>query len=282
MTYESHTLAFLLSAFVVLPLAGERDVLNLEPVTANESVMTSSFREDSGTSFIHVSEALEGSLLAALSDSKKFTVVYRGKGSGPIAPALAEGVDQVRLVITIDDFQDIESKAYLEGLGEVLTKRTVRIGLVGSLFDVKTNEMKAATKVRWKDSETIVTRASDRGPVVRSNEILLRVSDEVSREVVTRCLDCLSPAKVMAITGKQITFNRGRDFGYPVGQIVEIFAVGEPLEDPDTGELLGLEEVLVGSAQVRRLTEKFSTAIIIEDHGIAKSNIVRLVSETVH
>ena len=127
-----------------------------------------------------------------------------------------------------------------------------------------------------------MTRASDRGPVVRSNEILLRVSDEVSREVVTRCLDCLSPAKVMAITGKQITFNRGRDFGYPVGQIVEIFAVGEPLEDPDTGELLGLEEVLVGSAQVRRLTEKFSTAIIIEDHGIAKSNIVRLVSETVH
>ena len=282
MTYASQISAVLLFTFVALPLAGERDILNLEPVTANESVMTSSFKEDSGTSFIHVSETLEGSLRAALSDSKKFTVVYRGKGSAPIAPVAADGVHHVRLVITIDDFQDIENKAYLEGLGEVITKRTVRIGLVGSLFDVKTKEMKAATKVRWKESETTVTRASDRGPVVRNNEILLKVSDEVSRAVVVRCLDCLSPAKVMAITGKQITFNRGSDFGYPVGQIVEIFQFGEPLEDPDTGELLGHEEVLVGSAQVRRLTEKFSTAIIIEDHGIAKSNIVRVVSETIH
>ncbi len=266
----------------LIPLAGEQDVLNLEPVTANESVMTDSFEEGSGASFVRVSETLEGSLLAALNDARKFLVVYRGKGSDPIAPVVADEGRRVRLVNKIDDFQDYEKKAYLESLGEVFVKRTVRIGMVGSLFDVETNEMLASAKVRLEKSETRVTRASDRSPVVRSEKLLVEVSDEVAREMVTRCLDCLSPARVIAKTGKQITFNRGRDFGYPVGQYLEIYALGEDLKDPDTNESLGSEEILVGSAKVRRLTEKFSTAFIIEDHGIEKSNVVRPMSENLN
>ncbi len=279
MTSVKHFLPALLFSFSFLPLAGKQDILNLEPVTANESVMTDSFQEGSGISFIRVSETLEGSLLAALNDARKFTVVYRGKGSDPIAPLVAVEGRRIRLVNKIDDFQDYEKKASLEGLGEVVTKRTVRIGMVGSLFDVETSEMLASAKVRLERSETNVTRISDRRPVVRSQKILVEVSDAVAREMVTHCLDCLSPARVLAKTGKQITFNRGRDFGYPVGQYLEIYALGEDLKDPDTDESLGSEEVLVGSAKVRRLTEKFSTAFIIEDHGIEKSHVVRPIQD---
>ncbi len=279
MTSVKHFLPALLFSFSFLPLAGKQDILNLEPVTANESVMTDSFQEGSGISFIRVSETLEGSLLAALNDARKFTVVYRGKGSDPIAPLVAVEGRRIRLVNKIDDFQDYEKKASLEGLGEVVTKRTVRIGMVGSLFDVETSEMLASAKVRLERSETNVTRISDRRPVVRSQKILVEVSDAVAREMVTHCLDCLSPARVIAKTGKQITFNRGSDFGYPQGQFLEIYALGEDLKDPDTGDSLGSEEVLVGLAKVRRVTEKFSIAMIIEDHGIEKSHVVRPMPE---
>ncbi|MBO94615.1 MAG: hypothetical protein CMI32_06935 [Opitutales bacterium] len=279
MTSVKHFLPALLFSFSFLPLAGKQDILNLEPVTANESVMTDSFQEGSGISFIRVSETLEGSLLAALNDARKFTVVYRGKGSDPIAPLVAVEGRRIRLVNKIDDFQDYEKKASLEGLGEVVTKRTVRIGMVGSLFDVETSEMLASAKVRLERSETNVTRISDRRPVVRSQKILVEVSDAVAREMVTHCLDCLSPARVIAKTGKQITFNRGSDFGYPQGQFLEIYALGEDLKDPDTGDSLGSEEVLVGLAKVRRVTEKFSIAMIIEDHGIEKSHVVRPIQD---
>ena len=269
----------LLFPIIVSPLVAKQDILSLEPVTASESVMTISFKDGFGVSFVRVSETLEGSLLASLSDARKFTVVYHGKGSEPIAPPNPGEARRVRFVTKIDDFQDSEKKAFLEGLGEVITKRTVRIGLVGSLFDVKTNQIMASAKVRLEKSETNVSRASDRSPVVRSEKILVDVSDAVAREMVTRCLDCISPARVIAKTGQQITYYRGRDFGYPVGQIVEIFALGEDLKDPDTDESLGFEEILVGTAKVRRLTEKSSTAAIIEDHGIEKAHIVRPLPE---
>jgi hypothetical protein len=269
----------ILFSILVCPLFSKLDVLNLEPVTATESVMKISFKEGSGVSFVRVSETLDGSLLAALNDARKFTVVYHGQGSDPVLPAAEDDNRRVRFVTKVDDFQDSEKKAFLEGLGEVITKRTVRIGLIGSLFDSKTNELLASSKVRLEKSVTNVRRASDRNPVTRSEKILVDISDAVAREMVTRCLDCISPARVIAKTGSQITFNRGRDFGYPVGAIVEIFALGEDLKDPDTDESLGFEEILVGTAKVRRLTEKSSTAAIVEDHGIEKSHIVRLLPD---
>ena len=259
-------------------LAGKSDILRLEPVTANETVMTASFKDGAGVSFLHLSETLEGSLSVALNDTRKFKVIYQGRGSVPNVIQAEEGARRVRLVTIIDDFQDYEQKAYLKGLGEVISKRTVRLGLVSSLFNVETNELMASSKVRLENVEIITqTSSSNSDSTVRSEKIIVQISDEAAREMVSRCLDCLSPARVIAKTGNQITFNRGHDFGYPVGRIVEIFDKGEELKDPDTGESLGTEEILVGTAKVRRLTQKFSTAIILEDQGIEKSHIVRLM-----
>ncbi|MBL62654.1 MAG: hypothetical protein CMI30_04510 [Opitutae bacterium] len=260
-------------------LSGQQDVLNLAPVSANETVMAASFKDGAGVSFLHLSETLESSLMTALNDAKKFKVLYQGKGSEPQVIKEEEGVRNVRLITVIDDFQDYEQKAILEGLGEVIAKRTVRLGLVASLFDFETNELLASSNLRMEKFEVIVTTGSNPDSSVRSEKIIVKIADEAAREMVSRCLDCLSPAKVIGKTGKQITFNRGHDFGYPVGRIVEIFAEGEDLKDPDTGDSLGPEEILVGTAKVRRLTQKFSTAIILEDHGIEKSHTVRLMPE---
>ena len=96
-------------------LSGKQDVLNLAPVTANDTVMAASFKDGAGVSFLHLSETLEGSLTTALNDTKKFTVLYQGKGSEPKVIKGADDVRNVRLVTVIDDFQDYEQKALLEG-----------------------------------------------------------------------------------------------------------------------------------------------------------------------
>jgi hypothetical protein len=86
------------------------------------------------------------------------------------------------------------------------------------------------------------------------------------------------PARVIGVTGPQVTIARGEGSGIAVGQLWEIFALGEKLVDPDTGAELGAEEVSVGKIRVTRVAPKFSTGKIEgENLGIAKLNIARPV-----
>ena len=83
------------------------------------------------------------------------------------------------------------------------------------------------------------------------------------------------PPKVVSRRDKQITINRGDGTDIAVGQIWNVFAVGEELIDPDTGENLGREEVLVGKVKITGVLPKTSSAEILEDHGIDKMAILR-------
>ena len=74
---------------------------------------------------------------------------------------------------------------------------------------------------------------------------------------------------------KQITINRGDGTDIAVGQIWNVFAVGEELIDPDTKESLGREEILVGKVKITSVLPKTSTAEIIEDLGIDKVAVLR-------
>ena len=72
-------------------------------------------------------------------------------------------------------------------------------------------------------------------------------------------------------------FNRSKDTGVKVGDIYEIFALGEAMIDPDTGENLGAEETLIGTIKVTSVLPKFSKGTIVgEDNGISKGQILRL------
>ena len=52
---------------------------------------------------------------------------------------------------------------------------------------------------------------------------------------------------------------------------------GKQLVDPDTGEVLGREEAVVGKARITAVQPKFSTAEVIEgDDKVAAGMVVRL------
>ena len=244
--------------------------LLVEPVAASASLMRTALAEGKPESYVLLSELLDGSITAALSDTRKFRVIHkRPEGRLP------QKARQVRLASQLDDFQDFERRANLPGLGEVIVKRTLRIGLVGSLYDLHTGELIASAAIRLAETETTVEEVARPVEGQESRELLTKISDEAARQLVTRTLDCISPPRVIAKTGNQITFNRGQDFGYPLGQLVDVFALGEALKDPETGTSLGQEEILVGTAQVRRVNNRVSTAIVLDDHGIEKMCVIR-------
>ncbi|MCR4321917.1 MAG: hypothetical protein NUV74_16475, partial [Candidatus Brocadiaceae bacterium] len=85
----------------------------------------------------------------------------------------------------------------------------------------------------------------------------------------------ISSPKVLSRRDKQITINWGDGTDISVGQIWNVFVVGEELIDPDTKESLGREEVLVGKAKITSVLPKTSTAEILEDYGIDKMAILR-------
>jgi hypothetical protein len=60
--------------------------------------------------------------------------------------------------------------------------------------------------------------------------------------------------------GKSIVVNRGQGSGIQVGEVYEVYAIGESMKDPRTGIDLGGEETLLGDIVIRRIAEKFSVA----------------------
>ena len=83
------------------------------------------------------------------------------------------------------------------------------------------------------------------------------------------------PAKVIAYTGDQVTFNRSAETGVERGQVWEVMHAGETLVDPDTGEVLGQEETSIGWVEVTDTTANFSKARVIQDRGIQRGDILR-------
>ena len=109
-----------------------------------------------------------------------------------------------------------------------------------------------------------------------TDTLLIELAKESSVKAAQRLADVIYPAKVLALTGKTLTLNRGDGTGIAVGQIWQIFAVGEALVDPDTGEILGSEEVYVGAAKITSVLPKFSKGVVSEDLGIVRGSVLRL------
>jgi hypothetical protein len=97
-----------------------------------------------------------------------------------------------------------------------------------------------------------------------TDELLIAAVREAAQKISDRIVNVAFPAKVLARTGAQITINRGDTAGAEVGQVWQVMSQGKQLVDPDTGEVLGREETVVGKARISAVQPKFSTAELIE------------------
>jgi hypothetical protein len=245
------------------------------------------------TSLRQVVEAMDGQLVASLSATRKFRImagsdlkeVIKGQelaSSGNYNLQDHNTAKQFQLagikwllVTTLDDFEDQTERSTNSFARTVSTKRTVRLGTTCKTYDTTSGGLLEAVS-HVINTETNVVRLVEVSSNAEATDELLRlVTSEMAQWVAVRVANVAFPAKVLAKTDKQVTINRGEGTGVALGQIWNANAPGKELKDPDTGEVLGREEVPVGKVKITEVQPKFSKGEVIEDLGVDVGAILR-------
>lgn len=271
------------------------DTIGISPVKANPSVERAARTAGKSLSLERVIEALDGQLQSAVHNTRRFEVVARSDldsvfleqafaESGNVAAGDESAAASFRirgakyvLVAGIDDFQDYEETATFEGLGQTVSRRVIRFSAVARIFDSSTGSLleTANFQIRNEDLDRAMSRVRSDGQL--SDELLVAITRMMAEKIAVRVVDVIFPARVIAITGQQITINRGDGAGIQSGEVWEVFALGEEMVDPDTGISFGQEEIMVGKVRVNRVNPRFSTAEIVDNAGIERGAILRRV-----
>ncbi len=258
------------------------------------SSLAAAVKPDKKTEMGRVIESLDSQLIDRINATRKFDVVGRSDlaeitkeqdlgASGNVDAKTAAQAGKLAgakylLVTTVDDFQDYVEKATFEGTGRSATKRVFRLSVVGKVYDSSTGKLLESANFQTGNDEFKKIQ-EERSYVVKdgelSDEMMVAVARDLAQKIANRVADVVFPAKVLLKRDKEVTINRGEGGGVAVGNVFNVYALGEELTDPDTKESLGREEVKVGKVKITRVNPKTSTADVLDDTGIDKGAILR-------
>lgn len=276
------------------PAAAGAESLMVAPTKLGDALAAANAGEGRANQMRRVSEGLDTQLRAALGSTRKFSIHvgsnYKDvideitrqnsgtfKSDDPNKATVGELLPpKYKVIPQIDDFQDVAEQLVAEGQAPVASARRVRLSLVLSIVDAKTGVEKETTNVQVEDRKVLQINPNIRQTGDQNDAILLSLTRQAAQVSAQRILDVFFPAKIIGKVDKTITINRGDGTFIAVGQIWDAFALGEELKDPDTGAVLGHDEVPSGKVRITSVTAKFSKAQIIEDVGIDKGHVVRL------
>lgn len=288
----------LVAALAVFALPGQsfaqKETLGIAAIKPSPSLLQSVTRANKTLSLNRVTESLDSQLIDRVNATRKFEIVSRSdlkdvikeqelSASGNVDAADKAAAKQFKLagakyllVTSIDDFEDYTETATFEGTGKSATKRLIRLSAIGKVYDSTTGKLLESANFQASIKDIAENRSFSTKNAELSDELLVSIARDMAEKIANRVADVVFPAKVLIKRDKQITINRGDGTGVQVGQLWNVFAVGEELIDPDTKESLGREEVLVGKARITNVQPKMSTAELLEDTGVDKGAVLRL------
>ncbi|MEM8872633.1 MAG: hypothetical protein AAGD32_00100 [Planctomycetota bacterium] len=278
---------FLVAFCLTIPAFAERPVIGIAPVTVSDSVGQWNQQEGKGLSLGVLREAIDDQLLDAFNGARKFEVVARGdlddlrnekalsNRNGPATRDAFQvpGLDFL-VVLDIDFYQDIGATLVQPASGRTLMRRDVQLGGVMKIYDADTGVLIESVNlvVTPRSGDTVSDRAFVDGDPTRI--AIRQASNQFAAIAVQRVTDVIYPAKVVAVGPQDVTINRGDTGGAQEGQVYELFAPGEPLVDPDTGEVLGTSERFVGAIRIVRVRPNFSVAIVLDQSGPLQKGLI--------
>jgi curli biogenesis system outer membrane secretion channel CsgG len=269
------------------PAAPEKKRLCVGPITANKSVAEKAAKNGQDGNLRQIIEGLDTTLVDQINASRKFELVARKSAlkplldeqdfgaSGNIDPATAAKAfklagAQYLVFSTITDFAMGHESVEFKGIGTAASREAVRVGCSIQVYDTTTGKL--IESARFRGQEASVSRE---GNAIADGATLTKISDKLAADILNHIVDAIYPAKVVSKLGTQITINRGEGTGLTVGEVWSVFALGQEITDPDTGEKLGQNEAEVGKIKIVRVTPKLSYAETVEDNGVVVGNIVR-------
>lgn len=286
-------LSFALIFFIQSSLWAQKETIGVTAVKPTQAILQNVDRAGKRISLDRVLQSMNGQLIDRINATRKFQVVARGDlddilkeqdfaSSGNVDLNDKSAAQQFKIagvkylvVTTVDDFQDYNEVATFQGTGRSATKRVIRLSCVGKIYDSTTGKLLESTNFQISNKDVSENKSYSVRDSNLNEDLLVAIAREMSGKIANRVTDVIFPPKVLSKRDKQITINRGDGTDIAVGQIWNVFAVGEELIDPDTKESLGREEIIVGKVKIIGVLPKTSTAEIIEDLGIDKEAVLR-------
>ena len=238
-------------------------------------------------------ESLDSQLIDRVNATRKFDVLSRSDmadiikeqdlgASGNVDAKTAAQAGKLTgakylLVCTVDDFDDYVEKAVFEGTGQTATKRVFRFSIVGKLYDSTTGKLIESANFQTGNDEFKQIQM-ERSYTVKSGELsddmMVAIARSMAEKIANHIVDVIYPAKILIRRDNIVTINRGEGGGMKEGDLYNVFAQGEELKDPDTGEVLGREEVKVGKVKITQVGAKTTQAEVMDDQGIDKGAVL--------
>ncbi len=255
--------------------------LAISDVKAATGLINAAKKNDTLGSMERVVQAFDSQLIDRMHNTRKFEIIARSdlkqmeKESSVAGGSFAPPGSDYFLVTTLDDFQDYQETLTLQTTGEKLSKRVIRVTAVAKIYDAQKGSLLESANITRSIPDAGAQFASTRNGDL-SDALLTKVAFDIADATANRVADVIFPAKILSRTDRQVTINRGDGTAISAGQVWEVFALGEALKDPDTGEVLEQERLYVGKVRITRVNPRTSMAEVIEDTGVAPGAIVQL------
>ncbi|MDX8414894.1 CsgG/HfaB family protein [Intestinicryptomonas porci] len=283
-----------LTAFAAPETVAKKTSIAVTKVVVTKSLENSLKAKGGAESLSRVVESMNSNLSSAFLSTRKFDVLTRtdldalvaeqqfgesGNVDSKTAPQAGKfkGAQYI-VTVAIDDYKDYMRKRNFGTLNKITETRIIRFGAVANLIDATTGSIKESTNFiisnegRAEEDSRADTSSGD-----LTDSVIATLTRSMCNNIAFKISDIIYPAKIIGKTGKTIMFNRAADSGVKLGDVYEVFALGEVMIDPDTGETLGSEETLIGTIKVISVLPKFSKGVIVgEDNGIEKGQVLRL------
>lgn len=292
--YQTTTIALALLLMGTPALWAQKKTLAIGPVEVNPAVVTSASQANSATELRRIVESTDAELLNAFQQTRRFDLFARSDlaaimGEQDLAqsgnldmddPNTAEsfrlGGVQYLVVTSISDFQNYEETATFQAVGRSVTKRVIRLGAIARIYDTTTGKLLESARISTteQDLEDEPSYQSVRTGEL-SDDLIGIIGQQLAEQIANRVVEVLYPARIVGQAGRIVIFNRGDGFNISVGDIWKVFAEGEEMVDPDTGESLGSMETEVGTIRVIEVLPRTTRAEVVDDYGIERMQIVR-------
>ena len=271
---------------------GVKDTVFVGDLKVAPSVMELSKGNGKSLQLKRISETLESQFISALNGTRQFQLLDRKRLGdireeqkltelGQIDPNDKNAAKAMKLagakyafLPQLDAFEDRTEVSQYQQVGRTSINRKLFLSGVVQIVDTTTGMLLPdSPSVQLEKLETIAM--AQQGTPLESDQALVMLAKEMANQLCQKVIGLLRPAKVLIVTGKQIMINRGTEAGFNAGNLVEVYAVQE-IVDNDTGEKFR-NEVPVGQAKVIRGDSKQSFAMIEgDDMGIQKDCVVRV------
>lgn len=271
------------TALVAQDAPAGKKKLAVTKITANPAVAQRMSAQGVTLSLQSILQGLDAQVHDRLLNTRRFEMIERADADALATEAAASGqafsfngADYI-LTIRVDGFNDRSETRRLQSLGKTIMGRAIEISAVAKITEVATQRAisSANFSVKKYDSEN---RSANTVHAVgeQTDALMMDAVRELAQKIAGRTTDAVYPARIIGKRDRIVTINRNDQSGIAVGQMWEVYALGDELVDPDTGDKTR-EEVLVGKIKVTRVTPQNSQAEILEDHGIDRGAIVRLI-----